>query len=687
MKNKILTLLCTCPVILNATAANAEDAENINEVSFKEVTVVATKTEQNVQDVPQMVTVIDAEQAGLNGVSTVSELLRNEPAVNFAGGPVRSGQTPNMRGFDSTSLLITLDGRRQQFESAHDGNFFIDPSLLKRVDVVRGPASAIYGAGGLGGVIAFETKDAADFLRPGETEGVELRFGGQSVNEEGFATVSTYKIVDDFDLVASLTARSSEDIELSNDTTQRSDDRIVSGLAKLTYNIDEDSELKFAINSFINNATENTNPQAPLSASSGLNLVDKRIHQNEASIKYNTNPSDEVDLRTHLYVNNTRVKERIVQASGLTPAGDILERELTTIGLNIDNTTKFYEDETGSNHLTYGIEAFTTDQKGSDNDSDTNNGLNPGQRAGVPNAEQVVLGAYVQDEMKFNFDENFSLYINPSARLDYYKNEADDPTLPDLEETKITPRIGSTLELFKNYNIFGSYSQGFRSPNLTELYAQGVHFPQGPFFNTFLPNPNLQPEESETYEIGTGFDFTDLFENKDSLRFKASRYWTEAENYIEQRIAGLNTQFINVPEASIWGYESNLTYENQLLRSSIGASYVSAKDANAGISLSTRQALIFTSDNSINIPQTNFTVGHFGRYSDGNEKGFFDTSQDLRNSGFAIHGLYARYNPEKVDNLTLDFAIDNIFDKQYIDTFSQIYAPGTNFRLSATLKW
>ena len=64
-----------------------------------------------------------------------------------------------------------FDGARQNFGSTHDGRFFIDPRLLDSVEVLREPASSLYGSGATGGVIEFRTVDAADLLAQGQTAG------------------------------------------------------------------------------------------------------------------------------------------------------------------------------------------------------------------------------------------------------------------------------------------------------------------------------------------------------------------------------------------------------------------------------------------------------------------------------------------------------------------------------------
>ncbi len=139
---KKLVLLTT---IFASSLSPASFAASSKPVKLDTVTVVATRTERDTLEVPGMVTVIDASKAGRSGSSKVSDLLSGTPGVEFVGGPLRSGETPNMRGFDSTSQIITLDGRRQNFESQHDGRFYIDPSLINPWVGLQEILDAIFG--------------------------------------------------------------------------------------------------------------------------------------------------------------------------------------------------------------------------------------------------------------------------------------------------------------------------------------------------------------------------------------------------------------------------------------------------------------------------------------------------------------------------------------------------------------
>jgi hemoglobin/transferrin/lactoferrin receptor protein len=690
------------PLVITASASSLHATENQSAkvYNLNTVTVVATRTEQNIQDVPGQVSVIEADAPVVSGSSKVSDVLKTIPGLEFSGSPRRNGEEFSMRGYGSESIILMVDGKKQNFNSAHDGRFFLDPSLIKRAEVVRGATSASYGAGGLGGVIAFETKDAADFLEGDETKGAEISLGYESVNNEFLTSSTAYKIGNDYDIIANITRRRSFDIELGNGTELDSSDEIYSGLAKLTYSLSDESLLEFDYQGYFGNSKEPNNPQA-VSGSTSTNKVDKDNINNQFGIAYEYNPDSQlIDLRTQVYYVNTEVEEEYVEATALNSAGDVLNRKIDTFGFNIDNSSRF---EAGNhNHtLTYGFELIMDDQQGSDSSRTSRNG--------VPNAEARYYGGYIQDEIKFAGilgNEDSELYIIPAARYDYYESEADDPTITDDRESQFSPKIAANLRFNKNYNIFTSYAHGFRAPQLNELYASGTHFtiPAFGITNTFVPNPNLRPEKSVNFEFGGGVEFENLFQEKDKIRAKASRYFTEAEDYIEQtvvdpfstttcfpsapfnNVTGCTTNFSNVDEASLWGYEVEVRYESRLFNAGITAAYVTGKDDNNGQYLETIHPLIFTSNFEFNLPEYDSVIGHFGKYSGQHDK--VNNSSDER-GGYAVHNLYYRYQPMqgKLEDFTFDLGIDNVLDKAYTETFASNYEAGRNFKIRVSYKW
>src|SRR3546814_14263016 len=87
-----------------------------------------------------MVTVIGPQELQTLQPSSPDDILRFVPNVEFLGGPRRTGEVPSIRGFSGPDVIILFDGARQNYKSGHDGQFFIDPSVLKTAQVLRGPA-------------------------------------------------------------------------------------------------------------------------------------------------------------------------------------------------------------------------------------------------------------------------------------------------------------------------------------------------------------------------------------------------------------------------------------------------------------------------------------------------------------------------------------------------------------------
>lgn len=79
-----------------------------------------------------------------------------------------------MRGYDHRGVLVLVDGVRQGTDTGHLNGTFLDPALIKRVEIVRGPSALLYGSGALGGVISYDTVDAKDLLQEGQSSGFRV---------------------------------------------------------------------------------------------------------------------------------------------------------------------------------------------------------------------------------------------------------------------------------------------------------------------------------------------------------------------------------------------------------------------------------------------------------------------------------------------------------------------------------
>ena len=216
------------------------------------ITVTATRNPRAAFDYPGQVSVIERDAIETYAPSDLDDVLRAMPGVDVRGGPRRTGQTVSIRGLGGENVLILIDGARQSFISAHDGRIFLDPELLQSVEAVRGPASALYGSGAVGGVLAFRTARASDLLGPDETFGYRLRAGYEESASDHFAVATAYGQSGGFDGLLSLGGRRSGDIALATRLDLPADDDIATWLGTGAYRFDGVGEVRLAAQGFRN---------------------------------------------------------------------------------------------------------------------------------------------------------------------------------------------------------------------------------------------------------------------------------------------------------------------------------------------------------------------------------------------------------------------------------------------------
>ncbi|HRF83975.1 MAG TPA: TonB-dependent receptor plug domain-containing protein, partial [Pseudoxanthomonas sp.] len=176
----ICAILAAAP--LPAFAADPADAD-VAVREFDRVQVTATRTERAIVDVPASVDVIDRERLDQTLARDIKDLVRYEPGISVTSSFGRFGLGGfRIRGLDGNRVQIQTDGIAVS-DAFLIGSFananrnFVDLDTLKQVEIVRGPASALYGSDALGGVVAFVTKDPVDYLGEGRDAYFGLKFG------------------------------------------------------------------------------------------------------------------------------------------------------------------------------------------------------------------------------------------------------------------------------------------------------------------------------------------------------------------------------------------------------------------------------------------------------------------------------------------------------------------------------
>lgn len=158
-------------------------------MALDQITVSATRQAQEVVTVPSTVSVHSREQLDRNNVNTIRDLVRYEPGVSVGGAGQRAGTTGyNIRGIDGNRIMTQVDGVEVP-DSFFTGPYaqthrnYVDPEIVKRVEILRGPASALYGSSAIGGVVSYYTLDPDDIIKPGKDVGARLKTGYSSADE------------------------------------------------------------------------------------------------------------------------------------------------------------------------------------------------------------------------------------------------------------------------------------------------------------------------------------------------------------------------------------------------------------------------------------------------------------------------------------------------------------------------
>ena len=229
-------------------------------LALQQMTISATRQEQDVNSVPSTVTVQDRQDLDRRNVNTIKDLVRYEPGVSVGGAGQRGGiSNYNIRGIDGDRILTQIDGVEIP-NSFFNGPYaktqrnYVDPEIIKRVEILRGPASALYGSNAIGGAVSYFTLDPDDIIKPGKDVGARLKTGYSSANRSWLKSGTVAGRSGEFDGLLHLSQREGHETEsygdhggtgLSRTAANPSDIKTTNVLAKAGWNYNDDDRLAF----------------------------------------------------------------------------------------------------------------------------------------------------------------------------------------------------------------------------------------------------------------------------------------------------------------------------------------------------------------------------------------------------------------------------------------------------------
>lgn len=660
----------------------------------------AARDQRDLLQTPNGASVVGPREMRRQQASTYAELLDDVPGVTITGGPRGIAQEPNIRGFQDDQVVIRADGVRQNFNLAHRGRFFADPAILKQVEILRGGASTLYGSGALGGVIFLDTLDAQDLVKPGDSWGNEVKLAGNGQGGSFLRSIALATEQGSVDALAFYAER-----PMYSDLRDGSDKPILdsrinswSSLFKVGWEPDDANRFEISTMGYSdsgdtpNTAQEDTS--VPRTRSDRLVARNLNSQVTRLGWDYTSRTNQLLDLSVSAYLNNVSITERRYRDRRFDTT------DFSTLGGEVTNISRFTMGVPVT--LAYGVELFRDDQEA------TRNGQ---QRLQAPNAQRQFRAAFAQAD----FELRPGITLTPGLRYDSFDLNADSDRFADRSESQISPRLALNWQPNDNSQLFLSASQSFRAPTLTELYADGVHFPMmTPLgdprdpktlfltVNEFIPTPNLKPERATQVEIGGRYRKNNVGESGDSLQLSANVYYASVNDFVDNRILGpdfstisfnrvtqrmevsASTRNYNV-DAVLYGFEGEISYDAQRWFASANVILPRGHQTRENGQLAS-------------IPQDRLVLIGGLRPTLGVEIGLRSTiageisEKDLParvepTPSFVVFDLFANWQPgwEKLEGVSFSAGIDNLTNETYRIHGSGVNSTGRAVRAAANV--
>ncbi len=597
---------------VNAAAPAGADQQS----HADDITVTATRSPIKVVNAPVTVTVIDARQIEDTLTDDIKDLVRFEPGVSVRSQPSRFtaalGATGrdgnagfNIRGLDGNRVLIQTDGIRLPDAFAFGAQAtgrgdYADLDLLKSVEILRGPASALYGSDGLAGAVSFVTKDPEDFLRPGQQVGGRARLGYSSA-DQGWAKGAALAARDgDLSFLLAYTRRDSRELDNkgSNDapnitrtTPNPQDINSNAVLGKLVWAPDDANRIRLTFDHQdrdVSTIAYSAVATPPLAASSTIGLT-----------AFDTTRRNRVSL-DHRYIGSGGLIDRANWAvywqesktSEFAAEDRNISADRTRLNL-FDNRVYGFNGQVeavlGSGvirqRIIVGGDASWTRQTGLRDGTVPPFGETFPSKA-FPDTDQTLAGIFVQDEINIG---DGRLFLYPALRFDHYSLSAKkDPAyaLPVTDQSgqRVSPKFGAIGWITPTLGLFANYAAGFKAPSPSQVNTGFTNIASG---YTAIANPNLKPETSQTVEGGLRLREVDLGGAK--VTASATGFGGWFRNFIDLTVAGFSSgglmqfQYQNLGRVEITGAEGKVEARIGGFTASLAASYTHGRATSAGV--------------------------------------------------------------------------------------------------------
>ena len=530
-----------------------------------DITVTARGVPAPVSLTPGGAGVVENRELREQGGSSVIESLARIPGVS------RSNDSPwsadiIIRGMTRDSVVVLIDGVRVNMSTDINGRFGLVPAQqIERIEVLKGPVSALYGSGSVGGVVNIITKggsftDTPQWNGGAGISGTSNPAGGSLSASLGYSTPSSW-------VHGSVTSRDHDDyLDGEGRRVKNSQYADISGslAGALKWNDEHQTALNFS-------ATQARDVGIPGTGTAPLPVG--------AYVTLTRNESKRLDVR-HSYTPSGS----ILQESSLRLGYQLIERnpridrfptgQPVWIEPSADHETASADWRNrfglGDHALTVGLEAWNWHMTSSRKRL-MKNGMVISDKP-TPTTTQRSLGAYLEDDWKFAPQWT----LNVGGRLDHVSIENDKTPTVDAgarDDVSWAGHLGLTCELSEAWSLTGLAATSYRTPNILELF-KNINLGGG---ITEIGNPDLDPERTIFLETGIHYAGPTV-----GVHFSAYANFVD-DMIVSTPVAPTLYRMDTVSSAEIYGAEAEALWQFAPGWEAFGnMAYVRGRDVGAG---------------------------------------------------------------------------------------------------------
>lgn len=506
MANKHWTKLPLVVAIAGAFVSPLSQAEE--SVTTDDVLVTAARVERELMDVNMSVSVITQKEIENNGAQTIADLLKDMPGVEVTTDGSQGSKRIMIRGEKTFSTLVMIDGQRITEQKSMSGTpILIDPSQVERIEVIKGPASVLYGSDALGGAINIITKKGNGKKA---VEGT-VTAGYNSSNDGGNASAQIFGTAGGWDYRIGASYEGGRDLKLAHGKAEGTDFETKSANAYLAYHVNDNHVFGASVDYF----DVDFNSSSP-----DMTLDEFYVHVPEWK-RLKVGAFDEIryvnkylsKIRTDVfYQKATKYMDNHVGAF-MGPGKFMINDNAA------DNTLKQFgasiqADWTLTDKL-YLITGYDLSYEKLDAESTSFTRGNMGRpinmdkylfyRGNLLTQALYASADYnVTDTVTLNFGTRYTYVRTDMKQADGYsissgKTSNIQQTTGKKTDGQFVFNAGVLWHPRNDLTLRAAWSQGFRVPLLQERYVDTT---MGQTRTVRVGNPDLKPEKSNNFEIG-----------------------------------------------------------------------------------------------------------------------------------------------------------------------------------------